>query len=311
MTAQPTHQRGKEGHGAEGGAAVHPGLEVCGLVKHFGGVQAVRGVSFMVQPGECVALIGPNGAGKSTTFACIAGQQRPSAGQVLWGGVPLERWDAAQRLRSGIARSFQVAQTFEALTVLQNVQLLLQYPAGVSALRVLDGLHTELAHALLAQVGLADAAAAHALHLPYGAKKRLELAMALAAFAAPARAATSVATSVAARAHLLLLDEPAAGLAASERAALMRLVKSLVAAPSAAPLSVLYTEHNMDAVFGVADRVLVLMDGVLAAQGTPQAVANNPVVRARYLGVSFAYTQTNPEANAEVHTQGEAGHAAH
>ena len=108
-------------------------LQVQGLVKHFGGVKAVDGVTFTVEPGECVALIGPNGAGKSTTFACIAGQHPLTAGQVLWNGERIDALRPAQRLQRGIARTFQVAQTFEALTVLQNVQLLTQYPRGLAA----------------------------------------------------------------------------------------------------------------------------------------------------------------------------------
>jgi branched-chain amino acid transport system ATP-binding protein len=271
-------------------------LQVHHLVKHFDGVQAVKGVSFEVRVGECVALIGPNGAGKSTSFACIAGQQQVSGGEVLWAGERIDRMRPAQRLTRGVARTFQVAQTFEALTVLQNVQLLLQAPRGLSAFNVLNGssamtnsgrgqsaLHAvsaEAALALLARVGLQDVALADVAGLPYGAKKRLELAMALAGVA-----------DNAAVPRLLLLDEPAAGLGGPERADLMALVKSLAHdAPGAdgasSAMAVLYTEHNMDAVFGVADRVLVLIDGLLAAQGTPQEMAQHATVRTRYLGRS-------------------------
>jgi branched-chain amino acid transport system ATP-binding protein len=133
-----------------------------------------------------------------------------------------------------------------------------------------------VAMGLLARVGLAQLAQADAKDLPYGAKKRLELAMALAGL------------QNAPQPQLLLLDEPAAGLAQAERAALMQLVKALTQPHGDQPgMAVLYTEHNMDAVFGVADRVLVLIDGLIAAQGTPDAIANDPVVRARYLGHSF------------------------
>ena len=134
---------------------------------------------------------------------------------------------------------------------------------------------------LLARVGLAHLAKADAKDLPYGAKKRLELAMALAGL-------EQVPPVAAVRQQLLLLDEPAAGLAQAERAALMQLIKDLTRPHSEQPgMAVLYTEHNMDAVFGVADRVLVLIDGQLAAQGTPEEIANDPVVRSRYLGHSF------------------------
>jgi branched-chain amino acid transport system ATP-binding protein len=244
-------------------------LQVQDLVKHFDGVRAVNGVTFVVEPGECVALIGPNGAGKSTTFACIAGQHRLTGGHVLWNGERIDSLPPAKRLQHGIARTFQVAQAFEALTVLQNVQLLTQYPRGLQAYNVLENCGTESALALLEQVGLQGLAHADAQSLPYGAKKRLELAMALAGQ----------------NTGLLLLDEPAAGLAAPERVQLMALVKSLTQPQAERPgMAVLYTEHNMDAVFGVADRVLVLIDGVLAAHGSPDEIASDPIVRQRYLG---------------------------
>jgi branched-chain amino acid transport system ATP-binding protein len=211
--------------------------------------------------GECVALIGPNGAGKSTCFACIAGQHLPTRGEVRWDGQRIDGLAPAARLKLGVARTFQVAQTFEALTVRQNVQLVASGRAGLSAWNRLDAVARPEADALLARVGLGAQADADVLNLAYGAKKRLELAMALAS--APT-----------------LLDEPAAGLAGPERADLMRLVTSL----AALGMAVLYTEHNMDAVFGVAHRVLVLIDGKLAAQGTPDAIAADPTVRSRYLG---------------------------
>lgn len=260
-------------------------LQVRHLVKHFGGVQAVKGVSFEVHAGECVALIGPNGAGKSTTFACIAGQHRLTGGEVRWAGEHIDTLSPAQRLARGVARTFQVAQTFEALTVLQNVQLLTQAPHGLAAYNVLNEVQPEAALALLAQVGLQHLAHADVLGLPYGAKKRLELALALAGvmnLEAQARAKPDLAQAhpPASSPRLLLLDEPAAGLAGPERADLMALVKSL----AQSGLAVLYTEHNMDAVFGVADRVLVLIDGQLAAQGTPDEIAQNDTVRTRYLG---------------------------
>jgi branched-chain amino acid transport system ATP-binding protein len=250
------------------------GLVVRDLERHFGGVQAVRGVGFSVQPGECVALIGPNGAGKSTTFACIAGQHAPSAGQLLWQGDLLNAMSPAQRLQRGIARIFQVAQIFEALTVLQNIQLLLPGTQVMSPLQLLDRQEPSAALALLERVGLHAQAEQAAGQLPYGAKKRLELAMALAGLRAGA--------------GLLLLDEPAAGLAPSERAELMQLVRSLAhEAAEHARLAVLYTEHNMDAVFGIADRVLVLMEGRLVAAGTAEEVASNTLVLTHYLGRSF------------------------
>jgi branched-chain amino acid transport system ATP-binding protein len=162
-----------------------------------------------------------------------------------------------------------MAQTFESLTVLQNLQLLTQYPRGLKAYNVLDQCAGGSAADLLYRVGLDAVAHAQARDLPYGAKKRLELAMALAGE----------------NTGLLLLDEPAAGLATSERAQLMALVKSLTQPTGGrGGMAVLYTEHNMDAVFGVADRVLVLIDGVIAAHGSPDEIARDATVRQRYLG---------------------------
>ena len=257
-------------------AAIPPaGLQVRNLVKHFDGVKAVQGASFEVFPGECVALIGPNGAGKSTTFACIAGQHAVTSGDVLWTGQSIAHLTPTQRLQAGVARTFQVAQTFEALTVLQNVQLVLGVDKGFSAFRLLEHKAQDTAMRLLAEFGLQGDAHRPVLGLPYGLKKRLELAIALAGI-------SGVSTGPA-KPLLLLLDEPAAGLAAEERLALMQTVK----AQATQGLAVLYTEHNMDAVFGVADRVLVLMDGKIAAQGTPDAIAKDSTVQRRYLGLNF------------------------
>ncbi len=241
-------------------------LEVRDLVRHFEGVRAVDGVSLQLAAGDCVALIGPNGAGKSTTFACIAGQQQPDAGQVIWRGRSLLGLSPMQRLASGVGRSFQVAQVFEALTVLGNVQLALQAREQAwSGWRPLSAWQKDQAMDLLAQAGLSDRAGHDAAALSYGARKRLELALVLAG-----------------QPDLLLLDEPAAGLAEAERQSLMGWIVSL----ARSGLAVLYTEHNMDAVAGVADRVLVLIEGRIAAEGGFDQVAAHPEVQARYLGRS-------------------------
>jgi len=265
-------------------------LLVQGLTKHFDAVQAVRGISFAVEPGECVALIGPNGAGKSTCFGCIAGQHRLTSGAVHWNGERIDTLQVAARLQCGVARTFQVAQTFEALTVLQNVQLLTQASRGLAAFNDLNATDSRHAMALLEEVGLQSLAQDAAQGLPYGAKKRLELAMAIAGLRYPPVAVRGTGAPVP---QLLLLDEPAAGLAASERADLMKLVKSLtLPRGDRAGTAVLYTEHNMDAVFTVADRVLVLVDGEIAAQGSPQTVAEDATVRRRYLGQWWSVAQS-------------------
>ena len=258
-------------------------LSVQGLRQNYGGVQALRGVDFELNAGECVALIGPNGAGKSTCFACLAGQQQAVAGQVVWRGRDLQGVSVEQRTNLGVARTFQVAQVFEALTVLQNLQMVLQASRGVSMRDVLD--HCGLEHAMhwIDQAGLSNLGSemlrSPAARLSYGGKKRLELAMAMAGLPNPSEG-------------LMLLDEPAAGLSPEERADMMERVKKM----SDKGTTVLYTEHNMDAVFGVADRVLVLIDGQLVAQGTAQDVANNAAVRERYLGQSFSYQRGDEHA---------------
>jgi branched-chain amino acid transport system ATP-binding protein len=271
-------------------------LRVKSLTKHFGGVRALDGVSFEVASGECVALIGPNGAGKSTCFAALAGQHLPDAGTVEWGldGAQnslhnITGQSAAALSQRGIGRTFQVAQVFEALSVLQNLQLAAPRQRAWQDWLPLAGQHVQTSEALLERLGLQAVAHTDALALPYGLKKRLELGIALAA-----------------QPRLLLLDEPAAGLAESERHDLMVLIKGLTQSVDCsaadgmthpAPLAVLYTEHNMDAVFGVADRVLVLIDGQLAAQGTAQEIAQSDVVRKRYLGNNLGRSEPKQVAH--------------
>jgi branched-chain amino acid transport system ATP-binding protein len=279
-------------------------LQVKGLAKHFGGVRALDGVDFAVPAGQCVALIGPNGAGKSTCFACLAGQQAPTTGEVLWQGQSLLGKPPAERQGLGVARTFQVAQTFEALTVLQNIQLVLRSAAPLAWWDRLDRRQPERAMQLATQAGLQSQAHATVADLPYGAKKRLELAMALAGLPQAVSHTGAVAGSDAYRAldrgpSLLLLDEPAAGLALAERADMMALVRQV----AAQGVTVLYTEHNMDAVFGVADRVLVLMQGRLVADGLPEAVAQDPQVRERYLGLDFDLA-ANVNANVNADAKG-------
>ena len=248
-----------------------PLLQVRGVSKHFAGVRAVDGVDFSIDVGEIVALIGPNGAGKSTLFGVVAGQYRATAGTVLFNGQALAGRDPAALARAGIGRTFQTAQTWGTLTVLQNVQLALSAAAGrvFDPFTRLDDIEDAPAHALLSRVGLAERAALAAAALPYPDSKRLELAIALAS--AP---------------RLLLMDEPTAGMAAAERMALMDLVRSLLAesATGAQPLTVLFTEHSMDVVFGYAQRVLVMARGRLIADGTPAAVRADPAAQAAYFG---------------------------
>ena len=243
-----------------------PVLRVEGLRKAFGGVEAVAGVSLALAAGEIRALIGPNGAGKSTLFNILAGLLRPDAGLVEFRGTPLTGLPPHAIARRGVGRTFQITATFGSLTVLENVQV-----ARLSHARRTRALWTsaarvevERARALLGEVGLADHAGRAAGVLAYGDLKKLELAIALAG-----------------EPTLLLLDEPTAGMAAAERGALMALAASIARERG---LTVLFTEHDMDVVFSVADRIVVLHEGRVIAEGRPGEVRANRQVQAVYLG---------------------------
>jgi branched-chain amino acid transport system ATP-binding protein len=241
-------------------------LAVRDLRKAFGGVRAVDGVDFAVQAGEVAALIGPNGAGKTTLFNLLTGQIAPDAGEVRFRGQLLHGLSPAAVWRRGIGRTFQITATFATLSALENVQAALLSHAGrrwdcfTSAPRQAAAPAREL----LARVGLAAEEARPSAALSLGDLKRLELAIALAG-----------------RPALLLLDEPTAGMAPGERADLMELVTALAAAGGVA---VLFTEHDMEVVFGAARRIMVLHQGRLIADGTPDAVRGDAGVQAAYLG---------------------------
>jgi branched-chain amino acid transport system ATP-binding protein len=241
-------------------------LSVRDLCKTFGGVTAARRVSFTVEAAEMIALIGPNGAGKSTVFNMIGGQLRPDQGAVALDGEPITTLAPRERFRRGIGRTFQVAQTFRSMTVAENVQMALISEGRESRnlWRPARTRHREVALDLLEQVGMRDMADRPCSALAYGDVKRLELAIALAS-----------------RPRLLLMDEPTAGMAARERSALMALTASLTASRA---IGVLFTEHDMDVVFGHADRVLVLVRGEIVAMGTPDEVRADPRVQEAYLG---------------------------
>ena len=241
-------------------------LSVEGLRKSFGGVAAVGGVSFAVAAGEMLALIGPNGAGKSTCFNMVGGQLRPDAGSVRLGGRDITGLRPRAICRLGVGRTFQITATFASMTVRENVQVALMAHARMTHhwWQPAHPIEAVAADALLGQVGLMSQAGRATGVLAYGDLKRLELAVALAA--AP---------------QLLLMDEPTAGMAPRERVALMQLVRRIA---SDRGLGVLFTEHDMDVVFGVADRITVLARGELIATGTGEAIRANPRVRAIYLG---------------------------
>ncbi len=243
-----------------------PLLEVRGLGKSFGGVQAVRGMTFSVGEGEMLALIGPNGAGKTTCFNMVGGQLKPDAGTVTLAGAPLTGLAPDAIFRRGVGRTFQIAETFASLTVVENVQLALLSHAKriLSFWKPARTQFRDEAMALLARVGVAGEAERAASVLAYGDVKRVELAIALAH--AP---------------RLLLMDEPTAGMAPRERGELMALAHQLARERK---MGVLFTEHSMDVVFAHADRIVVMARGERIAEGAPAEIRHDERVRAVYFG---------------------------
>jgi branched-chain amino acid transport system ATP-binding protein len=241
-------------------------LEVAGLEKSYGGVRALAGVSFGVERGELVAMIGPNGAGKTTCFNLLNGQLAPDAGTIALDGRSLVGLAPRQIWRLGVGRTFQVTQTFASMSVRENVQvaLLSHHRRAWSLFAGVRKAFLQESEALLARVGMLDQAARPCGVLAYGDLKRVELAIALAN-----------------RPRLLLMDEPTAGMAQEERGELMTLAAGLARREG---LAILFTEHDMDVVFGHASRVLVLHSGELIAAGAPAAVRADPRVREVYLG---------------------------
>jgi len=241
-------------------------LTVERLSKSFGGVDAVRDVSFAVGAGELVALIGPNCAGKTTCFNLVNGQLVPDAGVVTLSGARIDGLPPRTIARMGVGRTFQVAATFASMTVRENVQLALLARSGSQrgvAARATDLLRTE-ADALLERVRMTEFAGQGCATLAYGNAKRVELALALAS--AP---------------QLLLMDEPTAGMSPRSRGRLMQLAADLAREQR---IAVLFTEHDMDVVFGHADRIIVLDRGRVIAEGPPSTIRANAKVQAVYLG---------------------------
>jgi branched-chain amino acid transport system ATP-binding protein len=241
-------------------------LSVTRLSKAYGAVQAVREVSFAVAAGELVAMIGPNGAGKTTCFNILNGQLAPDSGEIRLGEASLAGLPPHRIARLGVGRTFQVTATFGSMSVRENVQtaLLSRHRRNYSLLGRASALHREEADALLERVGMRDQAGRPCAVLAYGDLKRVELAIALAG--AP---------------RLLLMDEPTAGMAPEERGALMALAAGLARRDG---IAVLFTEHDMDVVFGFASRVLVMHLGEIIAAGPPETVRADARVREVYLG---------------------------
>jgi branched-chain amino acid transport system ATP-binding protein len=250
-------------------------LKVSKLGKSFGGVKAVDGISFELAAGELLALIGPNGAGKSTTFNMVNGQLRADAGSILLDGRELLGLAPRDIWRLGVSRTFQIAETFLSLTVVENVQMAL-----LSRDKKLYAFFTRAAHykrdealALLDQVHMLPQADQPCSMLSYGDVKRVELAIAMAN--AP---------------KLLLMDEPTAGMAPKERHELMALTQQLV---KERDVAVLFTEHSMDVVFAYADRIIVLARGRLIADGRPFDIRDDPQVQEVYFGTGKTFEKSS------------------
>ena len=241
-------------------------LKVSGLGKAFGGVKAVDGIHFELAAGELLALIGPNGAGKSTTFNMVNGQLPADSGSIVLDGHELVGRKPRDIWRLGVGRTFQIAETFASLTVVENVQMALISVDDrlFSFWRKASDHQRDEALALLDQVGMKAQADRPCSELAYGDVKRVELAIAMAN--SP---------------KLLLMDEPTAGMAPQERNNLMALTKQLVIDRG---MAVLFTEHSMDVVFAYADRMIVLARGRLIAEGKPLELRDHPKVQEVYFG---------------------------
>ncbi len=241
-------------------------LEVRDLRKSFGGFEAVGGVSLTVAAGQVTAIIGPNGAGKTTLFNLITGHVRPDAGAVRFDGRDITGLAPHDVCRLGVGRSFQRTNIFPRLTVFQNVQaaFISHRRRGLDLFTPVDRLYRDETLALLASLGLLDRSGEMSGFLSHGAQKQLELGIALAS-----------------EPRLLLLDEPTAGMSAVETRDTIRLISRIARERG---LTLLFTEHDMEVVFSIAQTITVLHQGRVIAGGTPAQVRGDPEVRRVYLG---------------------------
>jgi branched-chain amino acid transport system ATP-binding protein len=245
-------------------------LELANVSKSFGGVVATDDVTMSVEQGEVHALIGPNGAGKTTLIGQISGMLATDSGRILFEGEDITRLRAYARVRAGLARSYQVTSLFRRYTVLENLALAVQARSGSSfsfwrPVAAETALVDE-AHAIAQEVGLSEKGATVAANLSHGEQRALEVGLALAT-----------------RPRLLLLDEPMAGMGPQESGRMIELIERL-----RSRVTVLLVEHDMDAVFRLAGRISVLVNGRLIATGAPHAIRADPEVRRAYLGEELA-----------------------
>jgi branched-chain amino acid transport system ATP-binding protein len=241
-------------------------LEVRGLTKSFGALRASDGIDFDVRAGETHAVIGPNGAGKTTFIGQLAGNLRPDAGRIVFAGEDITALPAPRRARTGLARSFQITSIYKEFSALENVALAVQARAGHSfrfwRRALTDPALTRPARQVLDDVGLGARAEVLAANLSHGEQRQLEVAMALAT-----------------RPRLLLLDEPMAGMGAEESQRMVGFLASLKQRHA-----IILVEHDMDAVFRLADRISVLVYGRVIATDVPEKIKLNEEVRKAYLG---------------------------
>jgi branched-chain amino acid transport system ATP-binding protein len=251
----------------------NPLLEIDGLTKRFGGVVASDGITLAVPQGELHAVIGPNGAGKTTLIGELAGEIAPDAGRIRFAGRDITGVPTFQRSQLGLARSFQITSLFLDFTALDNVALAVQAHAGHS-FRFWRNARAEAelrepALKALARVGLEARAGTLVANMSHGEHRQLEIAMALAT-----------------RPRMLLLDEPMAGMGPEESARMVEMLRALKG-----ELTILLVEHDMEAVFALADRITVLVYGRVIASGTPEAIRANAEVRQAYLGEQEAVSE--------------------
>lgn len=241
-------------------------LEIQSLNKSFGGIKATDDLNLSVERGELHAIIGPNGAGKTTLISQLSGMQTPDSGAIRFQGRDITRLAAHRRARLGITRSYQITSLIMQMTVLDNIALAVQAGEGhsfrfIRAARRVASLR-DRAMALLERVGLADKADFPTVALSHGEHRHMEIAIALAS-----------------NAELMLLDEPMAGLGTEESAQMVDLLRGIKGQHS-----ILLIEHDMDAVFALADRISVLVYGHIIATGTPDDIRGNEAVQHAYLG---------------------------
>jgi branched-chain amino acid transport system ATP-binding protein len=247
-------------------------LQVDNIVKTFGGLRALQDVTLSVRKGEIRAVIGPNGAGKSTLFNVMTGLLAPDSGTVVFNGEGITGMPPYRIIRKGVGRSFQITNIFPRMSVFENVQVALFSHLGKSRnpfrlARKITKVGEE-ALSILDQVGLADKHEMSASVLSHGDQKRLEIAI-----------------SLASRPKLLMLDEPTAGMSRFESRETVALLKKI---SKEQELTLVFTEHDMDIVFGISEKITVLQQGSVIADGTPAEIKANPEVRKAYLGEEIA-----------------------